>query len=361
MWGIVAIFVLIIILTIILIYFITRKNIYEKISDLDGNPNQQDVKEVIEDLETHTRTPLEELHLADLYAIYVLEDAQAQQHYRAALEMTIMHVDEHTPFILDQIEDFAFMADAPGMQFMRMPVVQNLRNLYYTAPATNKKWHSDPQNVHDSAIILESQSQFADIAERNSREEALEHHTFEDMCTYLHNYSNNSEVTAKVLEQMGHNIPIPSLSRRNTSVCERDFCAEIWKRVHSKDNAERRRDLIKSFMSAVEDCYENNSVVCPDGRASRLLASLAMLDKADFGVLKNKETIRNELFETVGNIVRQTVESASKEEQEEYNKNDESSLKGKIQEKVRESVEQYRDKLPADFFQRTLAECLAST
>jgi hypothetical protein len=63
----------------------------------------------------------------------------------------------------------------------------------------------------------------------------------------------------------------------------------------------------------------------------------------------------------VGNIVRQTVESASKEEQEDYNKNDDSALKSRIQDKVRESVEQYRDKLPGDFFQRTVAECLAAT
>ena len=66
----------------------------------------------------------------------------------------------------------------------------------------------------------------------------------------------------------------------------------------------------KSFIFSIQDCIEgdNDYIVCSSGRNARLFSCLAFLDKESknkgIGILKTKESIRNEILEECAKIVK---------------------------------------------------------
>ncbi len=146
---------------------------------------------------------------------------------------------------------------------------------------------------------------------------------------------------------------------------------EIWRRIQTPVNNANRKNLELSLIDSLQDCVEKGSVVCPTGRNTRLMASFAYLDRDSkskgIGILKSKESLRNEILEASAKIVQKYTDSKSSTPKyiiEHYNE-------GKSTKKVKELEEKIKTeilKLKEDFTGRgldnkkidqILSECIA--
>ena len=173
-----------------------------------------------------------------------------------------------------------------------------------------KIWKSDPQNVHDSKMLYDIKSQFQYIKEQNDIIRQP-YSTFDNICTIILNYpefeGKNINKITKVLERIRNG---SSSNVLGLNIEEKAFFMEIWRRIQSLINKKNRKELEKYFILSIQDCIEgdNDYIVCSSGRNARLFSCLAFLDKESknkgIGILKTKESIRNEILEECAKIVK---------------------------------------------------------
>lgn len=206
----------------------------------------------------------------------------------------------------------AFQADPVNQPLL--PALQD--NFFQARPVYN-----DPQNVHDPAVVNHIQSIFKRIQGYNQRhnfdrrddqilaelEQAINQHGSFD--------GNSRERALQAYRTMLTGNAITSLDSNDTQVM-----LEVYKRVISPENADRRADLEKAFMESLADSVESDAqgrqhLVCVTGRCSRVLGSLTLLDH-DEAVARppmTTEMVRNEALSRAGAIVKQALEAAPEE------------------------------------------------
>jgi hypothetical protein len=189
------------------------------------------------------------------------------------------------------------------------------------------KWHSDPQNVHDTHVNQDLTTMYNKLRTLNNHTRLEHAMSKQAMREYLYTLMETKATpeqrlkVAQVLDTLfDYNGTIFGVKDElGNPVEELDILGEVICRITSPDNAERRGELEISLVSALEDCMENNHVVCGNGRISRILTSLAHLDvDPTIGVVKSKEVIRNACFELAAKIRDRHINTD--ELREKYNK-----------------------------------------
>lgn len=169
-----------------------------------------------------------------------------------------------------------------------------------------KTWNSDSQNVHDSSILKNMKSQFNYIKTCNDKN-GIPKPQISNIRKWLFKYCNDDKTKTEnmklILQTIENNNKVPNLN----GIGEEDLLFELWRRSEDPINEKNKDNIKEAIADSLLNCIENGSLVCPTGRNTRIMASLAMTDKESqdkgIGILKSKEAIRNEIFEDSAKIV----------------------------------------------------------
>ena len=148
---------------------------------------------------------------------------------------------------------------------------------------------------------------------------------------------------------------------------EQDVIKAVWQRSFDPVNYETSDQIRTSLCDAIYDCVERGSVVCMIGRVSKIWQTLARVDNNEsVGVLKTKQTIRNEIFQRAAKIVDDYIGengSASVELKTAYNNNEQTDqvleLISCIKSKINDLYDEYKPYIEEYQLNILLDECKA--
>lgn len=206
---------------------------------------------------------------------------------------------------------------------------------------------NDPQNVHDTEVNDELQAIFRKVVEKNNYEPTTPDspRSVEEVrqAIYAHRFEKSSDRDNALLifEKMNNPHVISKYE-----MPERDILFSVWRRVNSPENKENQEGLRNAFMDALANSIDTNNYgvnkeVCANGRCSRVLNSLTLLDKDEdiSRPIRTVEILRNEIFSKAHNIIQKELEKSPQDVADAYN--------GKIPEEgpLQEKVETFRNQL----------------
>lgn len=340
---------------------------------------------------------IDHFRLGVVYLLNADNQLEARNHFEHALNQIINGevATRDAPFILNRIEDFnGYFIDYPDLD--DLPLQQAL-NANYTFQRTQiealkdrmrvekpaisaedpafvqksilsrQEWQSDSQNVHDSAVYTELADQFKSIAAANAKNN-LQSHTYEECIDYLYDkYKKDPVKTGKLndaLNFIGRNEVVNSIGK-NTR--EKDIITTVWQRTFDKRNRDNADVMREALADSILDCNEGGYTVCMAGRTSKVWQALAKLDHDDSaGILKTKQTIRNEIYELAAKTVDSFVGengSASQALKDAYTADEDTEqvkeLKTCMKDKIDEIANDYKDLLDAQQINAIIEECKA--
>lgn len=184
--------------------------------------------------------------------------------------------------------------------------------------ATMTKWTSDTQNVHDSKVtdyvaksydIIMSEFKTPTNVEKEISEYVAELET-------LRNTNKIPDIKVKnALRTIDSMMQGHVYSKINAS--EKVILANVIRRINIPENLANRTNLVISLAENLANAVERNNVtnmpVCISGRVAGTINSLVHLDKnPEVGVLKTKEAIRNEVFQTAHHEYKKSLDDMLK-------------------------------------------------
>lgn len=259
--------------------------------------------------------------------------------YTAAIAEVQPDVDDpdDTIFLLNQIEDFQMilLAQQDEITDDLRPAVDNFHNVVDThAPAARQtaakarvkracaqtatrteavaaaiddaiQYTDDPQNVHDTKVnhdLRETLAKLRATAPAGISPTAA----INEARRYIERNmtGKKAEDALRVLDKI-----------KNGGYISTFGCAEgqifmyVWERCKHPQNVANRENMMAAVIEALADSVENGTIVCPNGRAARLLGSLVTLDyDPSVGSAMTLEAYRNQVFQELKDVVNDYVE-----------------------------------------------------
>lgn len=321
------------------------------------------------------------------------EPQRAHRHFRQALEQVINgEVDtKEAPYIINRIDDFKdHFFDFPDIEELpiqnalmafieqqRKQVSDVVRKKETVAPddpqflqkvlVNRQEWHSDSQNVHDSAMYTMLANQYNKTRSENLSLKNIGQHDYNDAVQWLKTrYAQDAGMMQKIeqaLKMIGRNEPVGCIPHAN----EKDILTTVWQRSYDPDNKDNAIVIREALADALADCIEGGSTVCMSGRTKKVWQALARLDKdPENGVLKSKEAIRNEIYQKSAKIVDDFIGengSASDALKEAYRKSDDTQQVKELVETIHKQIDDlrkdYKNFLPDEQLDVIVKECQA--
>ncbi|SIP86110.1 Hypothetical protein PACV_397 [Pacmanvirus A23] len=175
------------------------------------------------------------------------------------------------------------------------------------------KFTDDRQNVHDSKVnsdLRETLRKIKATAPRNIEPVII----CEEIDYYIHNdYTDDPNNAYKVtaastaLQTMSRGELITTFNER-----ENYILSYVWERCKHPSNSENMQLMKEAVANALADSVENGTLVCINGRCSRVLNSLVLLDfdrDISSGVM-TFEAYKNQIFQETKEIINQEIERA---------------------------------------------------
>lgn len=209
-------------------------------------------------------------------------------------------------------------------------------------------WTSDTQNVHDSHVT--------DDVERSYKKIVSELPPLTDAESEIKNFISEMRKLKekKVISDKVHDnaiVTIKNMQNHHYSKIndtERNILANVIRRTKIAENAKNYESLTMALATNLSNAVERNNItnmpVCISGRVASTISSLAFIDKdPEVGILKTKEAVRNEVFDTAHH---------------EYIKTQESALNGEnlILKKGAEDLKDGKDSPESDEFEKVVKE-----
>lgn len=186
-------------------------------------------------------------------------------------------------------------------------------------------WTSDTQNVHDSHVT--------DDVERSYRKIVSELPPLTDAESEIQNFISEMKKLRdnKVITDKVHDNAITTIKNMQQHQyskiqdTERNILANVIRRTKISENVKNHESMIVALATNLSNAVERNNVtnmpVCISGRVAGVVSSLAYMDKdPDMGILKTKEAIRNEVFDTAHHEYMVTQQNAMKGNNEKLKK-----------------------------------------
>ena len=289
-------------------------------------------------------TAIDHYRLGTTYLVNNKEHIPAAFHFNKALEKISNGEASNTDatFIIERIDDykshFIDHSDIP-----ELPVQEAILSYYKNLKKTNdelkkknsvdkvsvpklilnkQKWHSDSQNVHDTAVFSELLEQYNMIVNSNKKIKEYNKYMYQDAIKYIKNKFKDTKHLGsvdKVINILSNNYEISFMP----GVKEQDIITAIWQRSYDDSNIENAEEIRDALCYSILDCIEGDSVVCMAGRVPKLWQALATLDKErGIGTIKSKQVLRNEIYQRCAKIVHDKLGpsgSASDEVKNAYN------------------------------------------
>lgn len=171
--------------------------------------------------------------------------------------------------------------------------------------ATN--YTSDPQNVHDTKVNNDLRATLYSIrggAEMNPAACIAEARAFIDAkCA---EQADKRRAALRTLETVALGGHIDTFD-----MTEDQIFGLVWTRAKHPRNAPNA-DLIKeAIVNSLADCIENDAIVCINGRCSRIINSLALVDfNEDVGHVMTYEAYKNQIYGETRDIIARAVDQA---------------------------------------------------
>ena len=222
-----------------------------------------------------------------------------------------------------------------------------------------KNIRSDPQNVHESQVSNDLQRIYNNIKHENDKEDMIaggldnrQGNNIESIRQSV-NTHNFSDETARrralnVLDTMSAGGEVTKLNDN-----ERNILLNVWKRIHSSDNDNRRSNLKESFVDSLANGMEKNyygdyAMVCANGRCGRVINSLTLLD-SNPSISKppvTKEIMKNEIFSKSYSILDGELKKAPADVVKAYNgTTPESQINEDLNARVEDFTKNVKDKI----------------
>lgn len=238
-----------------------------------------------------------ELNMGDVIALIAIEqDAVWQQTENIAQELM---------WQLDELEHLARSANRNNLRASNMPKPEQIKQYF----DNTKKVKSDSQNVHDSSVNKHLRDTFTRLNVPYKGCSILEEKKqCEEMNTYINN--NVTPQGLRVYNYIGANNPVVFSLGSNVRLY--DVLFSVWKRSYHPNNKNNQTELKKSLVNALNDCFDNGSMVCTGGITARLLTSLVLLDyEKDMGHVETVEQYKNEIMSKAASILDNLVKELS--------------------------------------------------
>jgi hypothetical protein len=158
--------------------------------------------------------------------------------------------------------------------------------------------HSDPQNTHDSSVGRD----LRDTLQRIDSTYTGRVDTLRELTGVIETHPRRSHAARTVSTIMKSNANLITYGMTEMQILDR-----VWERSYASGNEGACADMQNAVVTALADCVENDVVTCANGRAARILGSLALLDyDPAVGTAQTTEAYKNEIY----GEVRRSLDSA---------------------------------------------------
>lgn len=371
-----------------------QRKTHHHFENIHGEAFDNDAKQTIEFGEAiQNPRAIDHYRVGTVLLVNARNPQRAHRHFQQALEQVINgEVDtREAPYIINRIDDFkdhffdfpeieelpiqnALMAFIEQQQKQVNEVVKKKEAIAPDDPQFLQKvlvgrqeWHSDSQNVHDSAMYDMLKAQYDKTRSENMSLKNIQLHDYNEATQWLKvRYAQEPAKLQKIelaLKMIGRNEPVGCIPHTN----EKDIITTVWQRSYDPDNKDNAVTIREALADAVADCVEGGFTVCMSGRTKKVWQALARLDKdPENGVLKSKEAIRNEIYQKAAKVVDDFIGengSASDALKEAYRKSDDTEqvkeLVETIHKQIGELKNEYKSFLPDEQLDVIVKECQA--
>jgi hypothetical protein len=288
------------------------------------------------------RTAMDNYKIGNIYRYHVKNPELTHHYYRIALkqmrkapstgniqmldrmddyEVRNVHIDHDIPEIRELIAEDLMIRQIEELGDVVMPrrvettiggpkLTEVLQNVKITDDDSRSQffkkmtnWTSDTQNVHDSHVTDDVERSYSKIVAELPPlvDPEIE---IKNFITEMKEQKEKGIITDKTYENAIitiKNMKQHTYSKINDS--ERNILANVIRRGKISENQKNREGLTTALATNLSNAVERNNItnmpVCISGRVSGAISSLAYMDKdPDVGILKTKEAIRNEVFDT---------------------------------------------------------------
>ena len=242
-----------------------------------------------------------------------------------------------------------------------------------------KKHVSDPQNVHDSAVVgdlLKTYNRIRISGSEGARKAAVDR-CFREIQDRIHTGQISEGVTGVSADTFEHAAAI--LDRAMTAGHVSSFndtedviLASVWERANAPENRDRREDIREAVIAALKDSWERGGPVCIGGRTARYIGALSGVD-ADprVGVVATIHDYKNQIYAETMQIIKRassvdtpaaqeyagTLPEGAREPTPAEKTAFAESLKGEI----RANIDTYVDKLSSAHLKQITEDCMVYT
>lgn len=166
-----------------------------------------------------------------------------------------------------------------------------------TADAT--EYTDDKQNVHDRAVNTDLRNVKARLEQTYDGKSCTA-----DIGRYIAGNDHKATNARRALAEVAKGGPIGTFETTEDHILD-----IVWSRCAASQNRERAADMRAAVIDALADSVEGGTVVCANGRMSRLLNSLTLLDYDPVvaGGAMTFEAYRNTIFGEVNDRVNEVV------------------------------------------------------
>jgi len=283
-------------------------------------------------------TALEKFRVGEILLNNIGDIPGTQREYHYTLNLIAQNpLDNPNLFILDRIEADYINNTHLNTEDNTLYTIPYIRDhvtntiIRYTIPEkkvetlNNKQtWTHDTQSVHDSHVSQSMRDNFRTIKLYNQNEYGLPDNniidnTLSDLRKTFIKFDDQSDKPCKGYEQV-LNMAKEGFKVINVGT-EPEIITEIWRRINSIDNTDNKNSLQHALYESMNDCVENGSLICTQGRITQMLQSMAHLDvDKKIGSMNTTEVLRNDIYKNASDILKTNVETLTQEDQTLYNK-----------------------------------------
>ncbi len=267
----------------------------DEIKSLDGNgPTKAAARVLGTRLADKPRKADELYQIGALYDYHFGNSERAAAYYKSAIDTAMANEPRELPFLMDRVGDRLAVRPVEQDDYIQeLDAARALQQAYIDARVAvpveaQGVWHIDTQNVHDSALSNSVGTQYQQLKLMN---EGIAPKTINEIIEQVPDVSAR-RMLAYIRDQN------PTIVNLNNDT-ETRFIQEVWKQ------SSQTGDQKTSFTESLCEAWNNDHPVCITGRVARVLSSLAhTIPDSQIGILKTREAIRNEIFNSAAHILK---------------------------------------------------------
>lgn len=169
----------------------------------------------------------------------------------------------------------------------------------------------DPQNVHDSFINNTISNSINNIKNK-AIDTNLNYQDIENILNEEINKTEFDQVKRNNIKRVLENINNSNFKSVKNNMTIKEALILVFNKIYNKNDDEIKKAFISNLLNELNDCVENNNVVCGTGIFNRIFSSINLLDE-DVTV-KSYDTLNTEIMNkciAIRNKLEETVNSNS--------------------------------------------------